>query len=160
MAYDLDKSVQNSALTYRLVTENSLFALDPDSGRLYTKSIINYEKLSNPNFTLTIECSDQGEREKLKSQLTIAVNVLDLNDNAPQFERPNQTLIFKENFPLGQEITKLRVFDKDGTPGNQGPFSFQIIDDEQDQGFAIRKNGSLILTKRPLRNITYYLNGQ
>ena len=160
MAYDLDKSVQNSALIYHLVTENSLFELDRDSGRLYTKSSIDYEKLLSPNFTLTIECSDQSERQQL-NQLTIRVNVLDLNDNSPQFERPNQTLIFKENFPLGQEITRLRVFDRDGTTVNQGPFSFQIInDDQQDQIFAIRKNGSLILTKRPFKNVTYYLNGK
>lgn len=157
-AYDLDKSPANSALTYRIVSNNSakLFGLDPDTGRLYTNAPIDYESLANTNITLVIECSDRGRPEPRTSQLTITLVVLDINDHAPEFTRPNQTIIFKESFAVGAEITRFDVFDRDATALNRAPFWFELIDSNPTTSvFSVNRNGSLVLSSRPTRNSTY-----
>lgn len=161
-AYDLDKSAANSALTYRLLSgsESGLIGLDADSGRLFTAGPIDYERLAQSNLSLIVECSDQGKLERRTAQLSLTMVILDVNDNPPEFERPNQTIIFKENFPIGHEITRFQVFDRDGTPANRGPFWFEIVLNDgqfEDTGFAVKSNGSLVLTRRPLRNMTHYV---
>lgn len=161
MAYDADKSPLNSALSYRLLDDTQrLFGVDSDSGRLYIRDELDYEQLAATNISLTIECSDRGEPERRRAQLAINIVVLDVNDNAPQFERPNQTIIFKETFPIGQEITRFKVFDRDATEANRGPFTFELVDfDRRDSAFGVTANGSLVLTKRPLRNVTHFVKG-
>lgn len=160
-AFDMDKSTANSALVYRIVADSSeLFGLDAETGRLFVAAgELDYERLAtSPNVSLTIECSDRGETERRRAQLTITIVVMDVNDNAPQFERSNQTIIIKESFPVGQEITRFKVYDRDGTHVNRGPFSFEIVNTPSSI-FDVTKNGSLTLTRRPLRNITYHVIG-
>jgi hypothetical protein len=44
-----------------------------------------------------------------RARIAFVLTVLDLNDHPPEFEQPNQTIIFKETFPVGHEITRSKV---------------------------------------------------
>jgi hypothetical protein len=48
---------------------------------------------------------------------------------------------------------RTKVFDRDATPANRGPFSFELLDTAAP--FTVRANGSLVLARRPSRNATY-----
>lgn len=60
--------------------------------------------------------------------------------------------------PIGQEIVRFKVSDRDATEANREPFTSELVDfHRRDSAFGLTVNGSLSLTKRPLRNITHFL---
>ena len=164
-----DADVHNR-LTYRILADQeaqAFFDIEPHSGRLFTKVAFDYEAQAARDFRVHIECVDNAERDAKTARTTVSVHVRDVNDNAPVFARQNQTIIIKENFPLGQEIAHVDVFDLDKVVGGE-PFTFAILEQfklSEDESriqladiiFAISPNGSLILAKKPLRNQSYLL---
>ncbi len=161
---------QTNELTYQIVGQNSdLFGIEPKTGRLYSRYVFDHEKLIDSNeFQVKIECVDNAERDTKSANVTLTIHIRDINDNAPVFVRQNQTVIIKENYPIGNEITKIDVYDLDGKNSGGEPFTFTIMeqfrlsDDESriqlaDIIFSINRNGSLILVKKPLKNQSYLL---
>ena len=182
-ATDSDLTHQNNELKFTIVqgNEQGFFGLNEKTGRLYTHKVYDYETNEIHAFNLVIQCEDKGEPTPLKSDVILTVNFHDLNDNEPVFTRKNQTLIFKESYPLGQEITQLLVSDADEVNGG-APFTFAVIDqfrnlvevnfdNENNQSqpkpplldqlvepiFGVSPNGSLVLIKKPISNQTYHV---
>ena len=68
--------------------------------KMHSRSLIKYICFLK-GFALTIEAVDKGE-PPLRSQVTLAVNVLDVNDNAPVFKKRKY-----QGF-MNKELTDLR----------------------------------------------------
>ncbi|CAF0806124.1 unnamed protein product [Brachionus calyciflorus] len=163
-AHDSDHSDKNNKLSFKILNGTEYFGIDEFTGRLYVTKEFDYENLELKTFSILIECSDNGEQGALKSILELRINIIDINDNEPVFSKRNQTAIIKETFPLGDEIIKFSVSDKDSF-GQIFTFSimeqFKTLDEEKrvflsEPIFSI-KNNSLILVKRPLSNQKYGL---
>lgn len=110
-AFDLDSTDSNKIVEFSLDgAESKLFDIDARTGRLFTIAEIDYEQLKEKSvFNLTVQCRNgraNGASNKLMSSKQVQVIVEDLNDNEPVFERLNQTIIFRESFQLGKEITR------------------------------------------------------
>ncbi|XP_060751269.1 protocadherin gamma-C5-like isoform X50 [Tachysurus vachellii] len=63
-------------------------------------------------FRLNLTALDGGKPEKNGSTL-LFVNVLDINDNAPEFDKPQKRGTLLENSPVGTLVTSLTAFDAD-----------------------------------------------
>ena len=93
--------------------------------------VIDYEQLEPAlrridryHFELTVECRDAGG---LVNRTRVRIRVRDLNDNAPTFLIPNQTLIVRDTVERARLLTRLVVEDRDSlASGGNAPFTFKV----------------------------------
>ena len=73
-----------SAVRYDIVGGNgdAAFAMNPGSGIMVTRQYLDFER--RRFYNLTVEASNMAGR---RDRCTVNVHVLDVNDNAPVFER-------------------------------------------------------------------------
>ncbi|XP_069125193.1 protocadherin Fat 4-like [Argopecten irradians] len=100
-ATDADPSAEYSTITYAIIQGNgsSYFDIDPNMGRLWLKSPLDYEQ--EEFLTLTISASD-GHINVLDNKLhsataSVYIHVLDINDNKPTFTSDFKTCSVREN---------------------------------------------------------------
>ena len=74
------------------------------------------------DFMLTITVSDLGV-PPLSNSTSIAVCVLDVNDNAPKFTSASFSVSVPENSPRGHQIHKFVITDRDDAPYNTSELS-------------------------------------
>ncbi|KAL7855856.1 hypothetical protein AOLI_G00194600 [Acnodon oligacanthus] len=110
LATDKDER-ENSHVTYSLIggNEDGHFRLER-TGHLYLNSSLNYE--SQHAFGLTVQASDSG-LPSLSSTQTLTVVVLDVNDEAPMFERRVYAATVAENREPGHLVVRVSAVDLD-----------------------------------------------
>lgn len=125
-ARDADVGI-NSLRSY-LLSPNDYFIL-----RIETKSdgtklpvlVLNkpLDREKHTTFHLNLTAVDGGKPEKIGSTL-LFVNILDINDNAPEFDKPLKRVSLLENSPSGTLVTSLRAFDPDHGLNGEIYYSF------------------------------------
>lgn len=93
-------------------TSFRLVKLTPMVYRLEAIEKFDYELRSAFNFEIT---AYDGE---FRSQAKIEINIIDVNDNRPLFERLEYSFRLDENAPLGTEVGYVHAIDLDQTPEN------------------------------------------
>ncbi|XP_043408861.1 protocadherin gamma-B5 isoform X23 [Chelonia mydas] len=78
--------------------------------KLLTDSTLDRER--TPEYNITITATDKGS-PPLSSQKTILLQISDINDNAPVFEKPSYTAYVPENNPSGASIFSVNASDRD-----------------------------------------------
>ncbi|XP_038268539.1 protocadherin gamma-B5-like isoform X17 [Dermochelys coriacea] len=78
--------------------------------KLLTDSILDRER--TPEYNITITATDKGS-PPLSTQKTILLQISDINDNAPVFEKPSYTAYVPENNPSGASIFRIKASDRD-----------------------------------------------
>lgn len=92
--------------------ENGEFKINPESGMLYTNTMLDAEK--KPFYTLTVSAIDQGNTGTRKqSSAKVKINIEDRNDENPVFETPTMTVWVDENEPAGTIVAKVKATDAD-----------------------------------------------
>ncbi|XP_031754613.1 protocadherin gamma-B2 isoform X2 [Xenopus tropicalis] len=89
------------------------FTLVYSSGNFYkiiTTSTLDREK--TPHYNITIQATDKGS-PPLSSKKTIRLDVSDINDNPPEFEKSNYVAYVTENNQPGSSIFSIKAIDKD-----------------------------------------------
>lgn len=107
-AIDKD-SAKNNVVRYRLASvdggkrgvASNLFAIDEMSGHLTLLRHLDYETAQK--HTLLITATDLGE-PPLQSNLTILVEVQDVNDNRPIFEQSEYSVNVLESMPINSQV--------------------------------------------------------
>lgn len=118
-ATDLDFSYNGTVYFYLDSEWNSKeisqkFKIEPMSGLLAQISPLDYE--TKQEYKLMVTCSDNGSPLQLKTNFEMKIQVIDLNDNSPVFDKNNNIRVFvNEEIESGQIITKLNVTDIDIT---------------------------------------------
>ncbi|XP_067423467.1 protocadherin gamma-B1-like [Emydura macquarii macquarii] len=110
-AYDKDDG-ENGKLSCR-IKEESPFKIISSSKNYYKlliDSILDREKISEYN--ITIIATDKGTPQ-LSTQKTILLQISDINDNAPVFEKPSYTAYVPENNPSGASVFSVKASDRD-----------------------------------------------
>ena len=79
----------------------NLFAIDARSGHLTLSRHLDYE--TSQRHTLIVTAMDAGQ-PRLSSNLTIVVEVQDVNDNPPQFERNEYHVKVLESMPVNSQV--------------------------------------------------------
>ncbi|GAB1603312.1 protocadherin alpha-11-like isoform X1 [Argonauta hians] len=106
--------------------------------------VIIYKKIdreSKDNFNVTITCQDKGN-PALFSNNSFLIEISDVNDNPPLFEKSSYTTSFFENNPIGLSIAKVFAYDKD-----RGENARIVYFLKSDVPFSIGKLSGIIRTK-------------
>jgi protocadherin-16/23 len=99
-------SGRNGVVRYRLSsagggTAVGLFAVDPRLGHLTLARHLDYETAQR--HSLIIIATDTGEPQ-LSANLTVLVEVQDVNDNRPVFERAEYAVDVVESLPVNSQV--------------------------------------------------------
>ncbi|KAK9403756.1 protocadherin Fat 4-like [Crotalus adamanteus] len=89
------------------------FKILPSSDNYYTlltDRLLDREKASQYNITIT--ATDKGT-PPLSTNKTILLQISDINDNAPAFEKASYSIYVPENNPSGASIFQIQAFDPD-----------------------------------------------
>ncbi|KXJ79852.1 hypothetical protein RP20_CCG027757 [Aedes albopictus] len=128
-AHDKDSGM-SGVITYRLSNNGpatgNLFSIDSRSGHLSLARPLDYETVQR--HTLIVTASDSGI-PSLSTNLTILVEVQDVNDNAPVFERSEYTIKVSESTPSNSQIMQVTAVDAD--TGNNARLTYRILGDDQ-----------------------------
>nr|XP_029518477.1 protocadherin alpha-4-like [Oncorhynchus nerka] len=120
IAKDLNLNVQD--------LESHIFDIDPNSGVITVKSNIDFEE--RKAFEIRVEASDRGQ-PPMAAHCKVLVEVVDLNDNAPEITVTSLLDRVKENAKVGTAISlvsnvTVNVFildENDNSPGILAPYS-------------------------------------
>ncbi|EUB58963.1 Protocadherin-1 [Echinococcus granulosus] len=92
---------------------------------LRTKTLIDREQLQEI-IRLNLVARDAGTPTPQQSSLKLVINVTDVNDNAPMFERPVYKVdILSEDAPVGRTLLQLHAKDMDSGPNAELTYRFE-----------------------------------
>uniref|UniRef100_A0A8C5U7Y6 Cadherin-23 n=1 Tax=Malurus cyaneus samueli TaxID=2593467 RepID=A0A8C5U7Y6_9PASS len=89
------------------------FSLDKDTGVILLTARLDFE--TTQRFTLTVIARDGGGEETTGR---VRINVLDVNDNVPTFQKEAYLGALRENEPSVSQVVRLRASDEDSPPNN------------------------------------------
>ncbi|XP_056903807.1 cadherin-23 [Takifugu flavidus] len=98
---------------YYFSDEPDQFSLDEETGWVILRASLDYELMRR--FTLTVLAKDGGGEETTGR---IRVNVLDVNDNGPLFQKEAYVGSLRENEQAVQPVARVRATDEDSPPNN------------------------------------------
>ena len=84
--------------------------VDPVTGQVFIRGKLDYEDLQGLNFTIRAE--DNGVPVR-SNTIGVSIEILDENDNTPQFVRTTTNITVREDTPPDTIIAKLEAYDED-----------------------------------------------
>lgn len=141
----------NRKIRYSLVTtttsiagQNS-FAIDPESGIVTVAKGLDRETVAT--FNLTISAIDLGT-PALTSSVVVTINVLDINDNPPQFSRKLYSASVPESSVIGTQVLNVMATSLD--IGVNAEIKYSIVGGNEHRHFAIDSLTGSITLAEPL----------
>uniref|UniRef100_A0A3Q3JL15 Protocadherin-16 n=1 Tax=Monopterus albus TaxID=43700 RepID=A0A3Q3JL15_MONAL len=143
MAQDEDEG-ENGRVSYRIQAGNSAgrFSLNPTTGSLSILKALDREE--QEVFNLTIVAEDHGVPQLSTTQV-LCVQVIDVNDEAPVFQRAEFEAQVMENQRPGTTVLTVTATDRD--QGSSGQVTYGGVTEE---GFIINPVTGVITTTREL----------
>uniref|UniRef100_A0A3Q4GKI6 Cadherin domain-containing protein n=1 Tax=Neolamprologus brichardi TaxID=32507 RepID=A0A3Q4GKI6_NEOBR len=125
-ATDADEGA-NKDIVYLLNSKDQdrvleIFEIDLQTGIITVKGTIDFE--TNPAFEIRVQATDKGH-PPLTAQCKVLVEVVDLNDNAPDISVTSLLSTVKEDAESGTAIALVSVLDEDG--GKNGEVKCEIL---------------------------------
>ncbi|XP_053575607.1 protocadherin gamma-C5-like [Bombina bombina] len=124
-ATDLDEGssgeIKYSFVQHRLNTATEIFDLNPQTGEIFVKGNIDFEK--SQLYELNIRATDKGVPE-LQGRCLVQIEVQDVNDNTPEILFTSKVNKVPENAPLGTVVGFISVRDKDS--GRNGEIKLDV----------------------------------
>ncbi|XP_070819425.1 protocadherin alpha-8-like [Chaetodon trifascialis] len=149
-ASDLDEG-SNGEIIYALGKNvnsriRELFRVDPNTGEIIVQDLIDFEL--EESYEIDIQASDKGSAP-LRTDKSVLVNIVDLNDNIPHIEVTSFSKAIPEDARLGTTVALISVNDKDSGLNGKVICSFS-----EDVPFTLspstQGNMYSIVTKSPL----------
>uniref|UniRef100_A0AAZ1XTU7 Cadherin domain-containing protein n=1 Tax=Oreochromis aureus TaxID=47969 RepID=A0AAZ1XTU7_OREAU len=135
-ATDADEGT-NKEIIYTLSTKEQdhvlqIFKIDPNTGTLTVEGNVDFEE--HPVFEIRAQASDKGQ-PPMSAHCKVLVEVLDLNDNAPEIFVTSLLNTVKEDAKAGTAVALVSVIDKDG--GKNGEVHCTV---DEDAPFKLETN--------------------
>ncbi|XP_049865838.1 cadherin-23 [Pectinophora gossypiella] len=147
-----DKLKGYSDIRYTLRGDNSdLFIIDNITGVIQVAPNKTLDRERQSVLRLEIEAIDtpKSAADRLKTTATILIDVLDVDDNSPSFEKPAYTAVVPENVPVGISVINITASDPD--EGLGGEIKYDFLDEGEANGlFTIDPGTGEIKTRRDL----------
>ncbi|XP_031654446.1 protocadherin alpha-3 isoform X21 [Oncorhynchus kisutch] len=149
-ATDLDEG-SNGEIMYSFANDvggrvRKRFDLDCITGEIIVKGVINFEE--NNSFEIDIQASDKGTAP-LTTDKTIIINVIDVNDNAPEIEVTSFSNAIPEDSKPGTTVALISVNDLDS--GLNGKVLCSLLEDVHFKLIpSLQDNMYSVVTKSPL----------
>lgn len=154
----------NAVGSYRL-NPNSHFSLDVkqlQDGKLFPELVLEraLDREERPELQLVLTAVDGGSPAR-SGTAEITVQVLDINDNAPAFDRATYKVQIPENTPVGALLLQLNASDPDEGPNGETQYSFGVHTSEavrrlfalDPQSGEVRVSGELDFEESPFYEI-------
>uniref|UniRef100_A0A8C8FZL5 Protocadherin 2 alpha a 15 n=1 Tax=Oncorhynchus tshawytscha TaxID=74940 RepID=A0A8C8FZL5_ONCTS len=123
-----------------------LFGLDPNTGELTVKGLIDYEV--NNIYDIDIQASDKGP-VPLTTDKSVIVKIIDVNDNAPEIEVTSFSKAIPEDSRPGTTVALISVNDLDS--GLNGKVLCSVMEDLPFKLMSsLQDNMYSVVTKLPL----------
>ncbi|XP_050549134.1 cadherin-related tumor suppressor [Daktulosphaira vitifoliae] len=137
---------KNGLVHYTLEDNHtSKFHIDSNSGLITINSRLDREECAS--YLLRVTAYDNGSPIQLNASTTVAVEVLDDNDNPPKFEKSTSGVEIYENLTINSELMKFHATDPD--LGFNGEVHYLIVSGNKRDTFQIdSKSGVLYLHKK------------
>ena len=132
-------SGSNGRIRYSLTgNHKDVFSVEPISGNLKVAKWLDREEVEI--YILNISASDQGD-PSLFAYTEVYVNILDKNDNAPQFNPSSYSVSVSEATGIHCNILTVTATDKDF--GSNALLTYTILSGDDDRTFSIHPNGTI-----------------
>ncbi|KAK4297732.1 hypothetical protein Pmani_029851, partial [Petrolisthes manimaculis] len=144
-ATDADEGL-NGDIVYSIVDGNGegRFKVDETTGQVTLARPLDRE--STPRYLLTVAAADLGSHPGLTATATLTVDVLDENDNAPEFTQSESEISIVETTPVNTVLVQFQASDAD--LGVNKEVSFMIGGGNMQEAFRIdTKTGTLYLER-------------
>ncbi|XP_072938698.1 cadherin-related tumor suppressor [Epargyreus clarus] len=153
-ASDLDSGA-NAQLTYTVISDwaNDIFSLNPQTGVFTLTARLDYEETQH--YILVAQAQDSGH-PSLSGTVTVYINVIDLNDNAPIFDPMSFSNEILEDVPIGSPVVTISATDMDS--GLNGKITYSITAGDDNHDFKISPNGTILTAKSLDREVVPIYN--
>nr|XP_034190810.1 neural-cadherin isoform X1 [Osmia lignaria] len=152
-ATDKDKGV-NGQVKYSIVQQpnqkGTKFTVDEETGQVLTNKVFDREGDDGKFVSVTVKATDQGE-PSLEGVCSFTVEITDVNDNPPLFDRQRYVENVKQDASIGTNILRVSASDEDAD--NNGAITYSLSSPNNDQGleyFEIQPESGWIVLKKPL----------
>ncbi|KAK6051645.1 cadherin domain protein [Cooperia oncophora] len=131
--YD-DPTTDNARLAYSIVLNKEIdglpvFRIDPNSGKIFAMRALDRELPSEREFVIEVRATDHGTPPR-EGAANVTIKVLDKNDNAPMFERPQYDVRVMETAPVGSAVISVSATDPDDE-AIDNLFTYTLADDSK-----------------------------
>ncbi|KAM4796295.1 protocadherin-16 [Rhinophrynus dorsalis] len=135
---------ENGRVGYQLTggNEEGRFQLHPSTGAISLARVLDREE--TPGYNLTIVALDHSS-PRLSSTQTLSISLLDVNDEAPTFQKAQYDASVMENQAAGVTVLRLQAVDKDLGLGGRITYG-GVTGDE----FSLDPETGVLTTKMPL----------
>uniref|UniRef100_A0A2K5Q1K7 FAT atypical cadherin 4 n=1 Tax=Cebus imitator TaxID=2715852 RepID=A0A2K5Q1K7_CEBIM len=106
----------NGQVFYFIKSQSEYFRINATTGEIFNKQILKYQNVtgfSNVNInrhSFIVTSSDRGN-PSLLSETTVTINIVDSNDNAPQFLKIKYFTPVTKNVKVGTKLIKVTAID-------------------------------------------------
>lgn len=152
IATDKDKQGSNSVVSYNLKQPSDVFFIDPIYGDIFTKRALKYKhstKDTSPEneYSLIVLATDNG-KPPLSTECSVSINVIDSNNNAPQFEKKK----YFSPIPINLEIwsSLITVVATDHDFGVNSEIDYFIYGGNAIDLVQVNKHSGLVSLKKKL----------
>ena len=142
-AVDPDKG-ENGTVTYSLKEPSAFFSINSNTGAISQSQPLDRESVDT--HTITVIASDGGDPSK-KKEMSVTINVLDVNDNCPEFTPSYITI--DENIHSGTLAVTIETSDADAGLNGQVLLKPKIQHSTATTNFHMFANGSIYVIKVP-----------
>ncbi|TSN95695.1 Protocadherin Fat 1 [Bagarius yarrelli] len=142
----VDADMGNNKLLFYQIVDNDknleYFTIDRDTGMIWTARMLDHEE--KMQHKLTVRVVDGGV-PALSSEVTVMIDVIDLNDNAPEFSQKVYEAAVSELAPRGYFVTQVKASDADSSDTMN--LEFSILSGNEEQNFVIdKKSGAVMIS--------------
>ena len=149
-AVDSDMGLAGTIVEYRLENPPMEFDIDPTTGVLNLTGTLDFEMVER--YVINVTAMDGGS-PSLRNSTEVLLNILDFNDNAPQFVAENFTTSVSENAAVGSGVFVAMATDADSSSNGEILYSLS----PRGTPFAIDPFDGTINITAPLSLQTYFL---
>ncbi|KAL5279010.1 hmr-1.2 family protein [Megaselia abdita] len=159
-ATDEDKGV-NGQVKYSIVQQpnqkGTKFTVDEETGEVSTNKVFDREGDDGKFVSVTVKATDQGE-PSLEGVCSFTVEITDVNDNPPLFDRQKYVENVKQDASIGTNILRVSASDEDADNNGAIVYSLSAPINPQDLDyFDIQPESGWIVLKKPLDQEKYKL---
>lgn len=154
-ATDADSGL-NGQVEFSITSGNpspALFAINATTGLVTTIASLDYEAQTPAAFNLTITASDLGTPRRAATAW-VAVDVIDVNDNAPVFSQLQFSAQVERILTANQVVVNSLTATDADTSGNFGTVSYRFVSGNENNLFSINATTGQIVTRSSFCSVT------
>lgn len=113
----------NGEVEFSLLTTTEPFTINPVTGEVTTTSTLDHE--TQTSHSVMVQACDSGD-EVLCNSVSVVINVLDFNDEAPRFDVAEYAVDICHTSLSGQPLVQPVAIDQDSGPNAELTYTLQV----------------------------------